>query len=96
MMSAALSGHIPVRSCVTCRSATAKSGLVRIVRLPDGEVVLDASGKKPGRGAYVCRAKECLAQAIKRNKLSRALKCQVPERVIEELESFVVEHNVEK
>ena len=84
----------PIRSCVSCRMATGKASLIRVVRTPSGEVRLDPTGKAAGRGAYVCGTKECLALAIKRNKLGRALRCEMPERVVTELQNLTVRDNV--
>ena len=61
------------RSCIVCGAQADKNGLLRIVRTPEGAVAFDATGRAPGRGAYVCSA-ECFAAACKRNKLDRALK----------------------
>ena len=61
------------RSCIACGAQADKTGLLRIVRTPEGAVAFDATGRAPGRGAYVCSA-ECFAAACKRNKLDRALK----------------------
>ena len=54
---------IPMRKCTGCNEMKPKKELVRVVRSPEGEVSLDLTGKKPGRGAYVCRSSECLAKA---------------------------------
>ena len=62
-----------------------KRSLVRVVKSPEGEVSLDFVGKKPGRGAYVCKDTECFNRAIKTKALSRAFKMQIPESIIEEL-----------
>lgn len=64
----------PTRTCVVCRSSTAKGALHRIVRSPDGAVRYDPSGTAPGRGAYVCGKPNCLELAGKRRALQRALR----------------------
>jgi predicted RNA-binding protein YlxR (DUF448 family) len=64
---------------VACRTARAKRELQRIVRTPDGRVVLDPTGRLNGRGAYVCVGTECLTNAIKKGALKRALDTQLPE-----------------
>ncbi len=87
---------IPIRTCVGCRTTSQKSDLTRIVRTTAGDVQVDPTGKLAGRGAYLCRAKECFASAIKHNKLGRALKCAIPERVVTELENLVVEDDADK
>ena len=64
---------IPMRMCVGCREMKDKRELIRVVRSPDGAVSLDPTGKKSGRGAYVCRKPECLARALKQRQLERQL-----------------------
>lgn len=64
------------RSCIACGEQADKVELLRIVRSPEGEVAFDASGRAPGRGAYVCSEK-CFAAACKKKKLDRALKATV-------------------
>jgi hypothetical protein len=66
--------HIPQRTCVACRRTTAKRELVRIVRTPEGGVEVDPTGKRSGRGAYLCTAPDCWRLAIQRGRLDRALK----------------------
>jgi len=61
---------------------TDKRSLVRIVRSPEGDVVVDPTGKRSGRGAYVCAARECLQRALRTGKLSKALETAVPEDVV--------------
>ena len=80
----------PTRTCVGCRTASDKNSLTRIVRMSGGEMRVDPTGKLPGRGAYLCGAKECLASAIKHNRLGRALGCEIPEPVITDLKSLLV------
>jgi predicted RNA-binding protein YlxR (DUF448 family) len=87
------SGKKPIRTCVGCRTAGQKTTLTRVVRKPGGDVVVDRTGKLPGRGAYLCGAKECLASAIKHNKLGRALRCEIPGPVVTELESLAVKND---
>jgi hypothetical protein len=64
----------PQRTCVVCRSTTAKCALHRIVRSPSGAVSYDPTGKAPGRGAYLCGQPACLETALKRHSIQRALK----------------------
>ena len=72
---------IPMRQCVGCRVMRDKRELIRIVRSPEGEISVDATGKKAGRGAYICRDAECLKKAVKSRALSRAFGAEVPEDV---------------
>lgn len=81
----------PIRMCVSCRETSEKRSLLRIVRGPDGQARLDPTGKAPGRGAYLCGAKECLKQAIKAKRLGRALRCEVPAELIKELEDWAAD-----
>jgi uncharacterized protein len=69
--------HIPQRTCVACRTTGAKRGLVRIVRNAEGGIEVDETGKKPGRGAYLCRARDCWDVALKRKTLEYALKTPI-------------------
>lgn len=71
--------HAPIRTCLGCRTARPKRELVRLVRRPDGRVVVDASG--PGRGAYVCAEPGCVEKALKSGRLGHAFRaaCRVDE-----------------
>jgi len=76
---------IPQRMCVSCRVRRNKMDLIRVVLMPDGLVAMDPTGKKPGRGAYVCKTKECLAQAVKTHRFDRGLKTEISSDVVESL-----------
>ena len=76
---------IPMRQCLGCREMKPKPELLRVVRSPEGEVSLDPRGKKPGRGAYVCRSADCLRRAVKSRALDRALDTKIPDEVMERL-----------
>mgnify|MGYP005855651235 CR=1 FL=1 len=69
--------HVPQRTCIACRQVRGKRELVRVVRTPDGEIDIDETGKKAGRGAYLCRSNLCWEQALKKGTLDRALKTTV-------------------
>ena len=71
--------------CVGCREMKEKKELIRVVRSPEGEVSLDPVGKKPGRGAYVCRSADCLKRAIKQKQLERQLDVTLPPETAEAL-----------
>ncbi|MCL6632014.1 MAG: YlxR family protein [Alicyclobacillus herbarius] len=77
---------VPLRKCVGCQEMFPKRELIRVVLTPEGEIALDATGKRSGRGAYLCGRPECLRQARKRKALERALKTPVPAGVYDELE----------
>ena len=82
----------PMRQCAGCGQMKPKKELVRLVRAPQKEegqppeVTLDLTGKKPGRGAYLCRDAQCLKQARKSRRLERAFSCKLPEEVYARLE----------
>ena len=71
--------------CVGCREMKEKKSLIRVVRSPEGEVSLDPTGKKSGRGAYVCRNSDCLKRAIKQRQLERQLDTAISPETIEAL-----------
>ncbi len=73
------------RTCTGCREESPKRELIRIVRGADGRVAADPTGRLPGRGAYVCRKKECILEAMKRNALARALRTPVEREFYESL-----------
>lgn len=77
---------IPLRRCVGCGEMKPKGELIRVVRTPEDEIVLDASGRANGRGAYLCKSVECCRKAMKNKGLERALKCRVSQEILEELE----------
>ena len=79
--------HVPQRTCVACRTTEAKRGLVRVVRTQEGRVELDPSGKKNGRGAYVHEQAACWDEALKKDRLGRALKVSVPTADMESLQA---------
>ena len=76
---------LPMRMCLGCRVMKPKPELIRAVRSPEGEVSLDFTGKKPGRGAYICRDSACLKRAVKSKAISRAFGVEIPQSVMEAL-----------
>ncbi len=78
---------IPQRICVGCKKTRGKKELIRIVRTPDLQVKIDATGKLSGRGAYLCRDLECLDLALAGKKLQRALHVDLPPEVVESLKA---------
>jgi len=80
---------IPLRMCVGCREMKNKKELIRIVRSPEGSIEIDQSGKKSGRGAYICPQLDCLQQAIKGKRLQKALEHDIPDEVLEKLKSQI-------
>jgi len=73
--------HVPIRTCVGCRQAKPKKELIRVVRTPQSEIEIDLTGKKSGRGAYLCRSKECLSKAFQGRQLQRALQTDISEDI---------------
>jgi predicted RNA-binding protein YlxR (DUF448 family) len=76
---------VPLRKCVGCQGMFPKRDLVRVVLTPEGELLIDPTGKRNGRGAYLCGNPECLRVARKRKSLERALKTGIPEALYDEL-----------
>jgi len=83
--------HIPQRTCVSCRETAAKRGLIRVVRTPEGAVEVDETGKKAGRGAYLCRRWECWQEAIKKERLATALRVKLWETDKDALRAYADE-----
>ena len=85
--------QIPLRQCIGCREMKPKNELVRIIRTPANDICLDKTGKKNGRGAYLCVSKECLIKARKNKGLERSFKMNIPNDVYESLEKEFDEEN---
>ena len=77
---------VPMRKCIGCGEMKSKKEMLRVLKTPENEFVLDATGKKNGRGAYLCFDKECLQKAIKNKGLERSFKMAIPASVYESLE----------
>ena len=84
--------RVPQRKCVGCGEMIGKKGAVRVVRDKDGGFSVDPTGKKSGRGAYICNDMKCLEQARKGRKLERSFKCQVPAEIYDALEKELTEN----
>ena len=78
--------RIPMRKCTGCNEMKPKKELVRVVKSPEGEISLDLTGKKSGRGAYICRSMDCLRAARKARRLERAFACTIPDDVYDAME----------
>ena len=76
---------VPMRMCTGCGEMFDKRTLVRVVKSPEGEVSLDLTGKKSGRGAYVCKNEACLKKAIKSGRIKNNLETEVPENIVNDL-----------
>jgi predicted RNA-binding protein YlxR (DUF448 family) len=77
---------VPMRKCVGCGEMKTKKEMMRVLKTSEEEYVLDATGKKNGRGAYLCLSNECLAKAIKNKGLERSFKHAIPKDVYEKLQ----------
>ena len=80
---------IPVRQCLGCNQHKPKKELIRVVRTPEGEIVLDTVGKKSGRGAYVCPEKACFSKARKSKRIENVLECKIPDEIYDEMEKAI-------
>jgi predicted RNA-binding protein YlxR (DUF448 family) len=81
--------HVPLRTCIVCRESRPKRELIRIVRTPDGHVVLDPTGKKSGRGAYLCAKRSCWEPALRKGKLEHEFGVTLTPEDRAELEAYV-------
>lgn len=86
---------IPMRQCMGCNEHKPKNDLLRVVRSPEGEISLDMTGRKSGRGAYICKDVKCLRRTRKSRRLDHTLECTIPDavydRMEEELEAYADE-----
>ncbi|MBD5480990.1 MAG: YlxR family protein [Lachnospiraceae bacterium] len=76
---------IPLRQCVGCQQMKPKKDMMRVLKTPEGEMILDTTGKKNGRGAYLCKDMECLKKARKNKGLERSFKMSIPDTVYDSL-----------
>ena len=83
---------IPLRQCMGCNEHKPKIELLRVVRSPEGDVSLDFTGKKSGRGAYICHDVKCLRKARKSHRIDRVLECTVPDEVYDRMEQELENH----
>ncbi len=84
---------IPVRQCIGCGEMKNKKDMMRILRTPEEEIVLDFTGKKNGRGAYLCKQSECLKLARKNKGLERSFKMSIQSQVYDKLEEEFLKAN---
>ncbi|HLC23931.1 MAG TPA: YlxR family protein [Dehalococcoidia bacterium] len=78
----------PQRTCVACHNVSSKVGLVRLVRTVDGKIEVDATGKRPGRGAYLCASDQCWASAVGKGRLERAMRVRLDQETRESLLAY--------
>lgn len=81
---------LPLRMCTGCGEMKAKKEMTRVLKTPEDEIVIDSTGKKNGRGAYICCSVECLQKAIKTKGLERSLKVSIPKELVETLEKEMI------
>ena len=83
---------IPMRMCLGCGEMKPKKELIRAVKSPEGEISMDLTGKKSGRGAYICRSSECFRKARKARRFEKAFSCQISEQVYDAMEKELTEN----
>lgn len=76
---------IPMRMCVGCQEMFEKRSLIRLVRTPEGDILFDSTGKKSGRGVYLCKKQACLSAATKGKRIQKAFQCEVPASIFQRL-----------
>lgn len=81
---------IPMRQCTGCGERKEKRELIRVIKTPEEEITVDFTGKKNGRGAYICNSIECFKLARKRKSLDRSLKTTIPDEIYEKLEKEMI------
>ena len=83
---------IPMRMCLGCGEMKPKKELIRAVKSPEGEISMDLTGKKSGRGAYICRSAECFRKARKARRFEKAFSCRISDEVYDALEKELTEN----
>ncbi len=80
----------PQRKCIGCNEMKDKKDLIRAVRSPEGDISVDLTGKKNGRGCYICKGTECFEKVRKGKKLEKTFKMQIPQEIYDELEAQII------
>lgn len=83
---------IPERKCVGCGEKKPKKDLIRVLRTPEGQIVLDRTGKMSGRGAYLCPSVNCLKKAVKQRRIETSLEVSIPAEIFEAIEKELAEN----
>lgn len=83
---------IPMRQCLGCNEHKPKKELIRVVRTPEGDIVLDLTGKRSGRGAYICYDPKCLKRARRSGRIENNLEISIPEEIYDRMESELEDH----
>lgn len=81
---------VPLRQCTGCGAMKSKKEMLRVIKTPETDIVLDITGKKNGRGAYICRDLDCFHQAVKNRGIERSLKMNIPMEVFDDLEKELI------
>jgi hypothetical protein len=84
--------RVPVRTCIGCQCKKPKKELIRIIRTPEGKIEIDKTGKKSGRGAYLCGNVECLDTALSKKHLNRSLKQDITLQTLDELKKVFLKN----
>ena len=82
---------VPLRQCIGCQEMKSKKEMIRVIKTAEDEIMLDATGRKNGRGAHLCPSMECLKKAVKGKGLERSFKMAIPKEVYETLEKEMEE-----
>ena len=88
----AVNKKIPQRQCVGCGEFKDKKSMIRVIKTNEDEIFLDDTGKKNGRGAYICKTMQCLEKAVKNKGLERSLKVRIPQEVYDELKKEMTDY----
>lgn len=81
----------PTRTCMSCNEKKEKQDLLRIVRTPEGNIEADLTGKKNGRGAYICKSEDCLDRVIKSKRLERVLEKEISPEIYESIRGVIID-----
>lgn len=84
---------VPMRMCLGCSEMKDKREMIRVVKSPEGEISLDFSGKKSGRGAYICKSMECFEKARKARRFEKSLSCRIDDSVYEVMKNELTAEN---
>lgn len=82
---------VPQRMCTGCMEMKPKKELIRVVRNKEGDVSIDLTGKKPGRGAYICKSEECLTKSVKTNRLQKNLEVKISDEIYDRLKEEIID-----
>ena len=84
------------RRCMACNTVRNKYELIRIVRMPNGEILIDKKGKLNGRGAYICKDISCLEKVIKNNRIGKVLNINIDNKIYEDIRGVIIDNEIEK